>query len=170
MTFKLKRIEWYAVLFSAMASWAIMLQHRFISLPFCLLFIGLCLTRRWHKRDWPIVPTAAAFFLSTFSPVDLYVPGWSGPIFGNEKSGTRFVRQAMGLRGASMHVRNYGGECVEGGCIVQAFCDAKWLLVLDWSGGTNRFATGTGIPNSTTSRLFRATNSDDPHEQSNSPN
>jgi hypothetical protein len=170
MTFKLKRIEWYVVLLCVMTQWAVMVQGRFISLTFYLMFIGLCLTRRWHKRDWLIVPTATAFFLSTFSPVDIYVPGWSGPIFGNEKSGTRFVRKAMGLGGAPLHVMRYGGECVDGGCCPDVFCDAKWMLVLDWTGGTNHFSNGNGIQNSATNNTFPVTNSDDEHERPSSLN
>jgi hypothetical protein len=156
----LTKTELYVALFCIMPVWFIMFQSRVISLPFFILFVGLCLTRRLHKSDWLIVPIAAAFFLSTFSPVDLYVPGWSGPIFGHEKSGTRFVRQAMGLGGAPMHVMKYGGECVDGGCCVQAVCDAKWMLVLDWSGGTNRSTDGTAIPSSATNSINRVTNSD----------
>jgi hypothetical protein len=159
MIFKLKKIEWYGVLFSSMTCWAIMLQGRIISLPFYLLFIGLCLSRRWHKHDWLIVTTAVVFFLSTFSPVDLYVPGWSGPIFGKEKSGTRFVRQVMGMPMLHRCIEKYG-EFVAGGCMVKGFDDeAKWLLVMDWSGGTGRSTNGTGIPNSATNKTFQVTNS-----------
>jgi hypothetical protein len=158
MIAKLKETEILVVVFFAMTCWAIMLQHRCVSLPFYLLFIGLCLSRRWHKRTWLIVATVAAFFLSTFSPVDLYVPGWSGPIFGNEKSGTRLVRQAMGLGGGSRGARKYG-ECVGGGCFAQVFCDAKWMLVLDWTSGTNRPANETENPTSSTNSTNQVTSS-----------
>jgi hypothetical protein len=170
MTFKLKRIEWYAVLFANMTAWGVLLQHRFVSLPFYFLFIGLCLSRRWHRRDWLIITSAVAFFFFTFSPVDLYVPGWSGPIFGDEKSGTRLVRQTKGLHSAALHVMRYGGECIDGGCCPDAFNDAKWLLVWDWSDKTNRSSSATGINNSTTSHMSSVTNSDGQYERPKSSN
>jgi hypothetical protein len=114
--------------FVLVAFWLVALQFRIISLPFLLLWICLLGSYGWHKRNWLIVAGIAVFFLSTFSPVDLYVPGWSGPHFGKARPGTRLVRQVKGMPMISRCEEKYG-EFIAGGCCVKGY-EAPWLLVL----------------------------------------
>ena len=119
-------VAFVALLF-LIAFWLVALQFRMLSLPFLLLWICLVASYGWHKRNWLVAAGIAAFFLSTFSPVDVYVPGWSGPHFGKARSGTRLVRQVKGMPMISRCEEKYG-EFIAGGCCVQGY-EAPWLLV-----------------------------------------
>jgi hypothetical protein len=125
----IKRLAGFVAVFFVVAAWLLLIQFRIISLVFLLLWIGLVASKRWHKRDWLVTAGIALFLISTFSPVDLYVPGWSGPHFGTPKQGTRLVRQVMGLPMISNCEEMYG-EFVAGGCCARGY-EAPWLLVFD---------------------------------------
>ncbi len=139
------------------AFWLLALQFRILSLPFLLLWICLVASYRWHKRNWLIVAGIAAFFLSTFSPVDLYVPGWSGPHFGKARSGTRLVRQVMGMAMISRCEEKYG-EFIAGGCCVRGY-EAPWLLVFDGSDEPGSPASGSQPIRAETNRTSSAAGS-----------
>lgn len=147
----------FLALLFLIGAWLLIFQFRLISLPFLLVWVCLCLSRGWHQRDWLKIATLAVFFASTFSPVDLYVPGWSGPHYGKKKTGTRLVRQVKGKPAISHCLAKYG-EFIAGGCCVTGF-EAPWLLVLDWSAEPNGSADGTQPIRSKTNQTSSAAGS-----------
>jgi len=100
-------------------------MFRFTAAAAFLVFVFLCIFLR--NRSRPTLQVAFALFVAAILiPVDVYIPGWHGPLRNSEHSGSRFVRVLYGL-GAH---RLDGGEFISGGCIV-GLHDTRWRLVWD---------------------------------------
>ena len=100
-------------------------MFRFTAAAAFLVFVFLCIFMRNRSRRTLHV-AFALFVAAILIPVDVYVPGWHGPLRNSEHSGLRFVRVLYGL-GAH---RLDGGEFISGGCIV-GLHDTRWRLVWD---------------------------------------
>jgi hypothetical protein len=98
---------------------------RFTAAAAFLVFVFLCIFLRNPSRRTLYV-AFALFVAAILIPVDVYIPGWHGPLDNSEHSGMRFVRVLYGL-GAH---RLDGGEFSSGGCIV-GLHDTRWRLVWD---------------------------------------
>jgi hypothetical protein len=90
-----------------------------------LLALGLLhLLFPLHRSRRAIVIVYILFFTALLVPVDVYIPGFHGPLIHSKHSGPRFVPVLYGL-GARP-----GGadEAVLGGCVVSLNC-TSWRLV-----------------------------------------
>lgn len=94
----------------------------FALLALLLLYIFFPL----HRSRRAIIVTYVLFFTALLIPVDVYVPGFHGPLMHSKHSGPRFVRVLYGLGARPRD----GGEAISGGCIV-GLHDTRWRLVWD---------------------------------------
>ena len=99
---------------------------RFTAAAAFLAFALLCILFRRHLGYRALPLTFALFLVAIVIPVDVYVPGFHGPLVHSEHSGPRFVRVLYGL---GAHRRD-GGEFISGGCVV-GLHDTRWRLVWD---------------------------------------
>lgn len=102
---------------------------RFTAAAAFLVFVLLCVSFRLH-RSWCALHVALALFVAAILiPVDVYVPGFHGPLFDSKHSGLRFVYVVHG-RPRIQRCRELYGEFIAGGCIV-GLHDTRWRLVWD---------------------------------------
>ena len=101
-------------------------MFRFTAAAAFLIFVLLCVFSRLHHSRRALHVSFALFAAAILIPVDVYVPGWHGPLRHSEHAGLRFVRVLYGL-GAR---RIDGGEFFSGGCLV-GLHDTRWRLVWD---------------------------------------
>ena len=80
---------------------------------------------RLHYSRRAVWLAYAAFILAILIPVDIYVPGFHGPLTGRKGFGPRLVPVLYGLL---IHVGD--AEAISGGCIV-GIHDTRWRLVLN---------------------------------------
>ena len=99
---------------------------RFTAAAAFLVFLLLCIFFRLHLSHRALRLTFALFLAAVSIPVDVYVPGFHGPLVRSEHSGPRLVSVLYGL---GAHRRD-GGEFIEGGCVV-GLHDTEWRLVWD---------------------------------------
>src|SRR5262245_856951 len=99
---------------------------RFTAAAAFLVFMLLCICFRWHHSRRALHVAFVLFAAAILIPVDVYVPGWHGPLRNSTHSGPRFVRVLYGL---GAHFRD-GRESISGGCIV-GMHDTRWRLVWD---------------------------------------
>jgi hypothetical protein len=100
-------------------------MFRFTAAAAFLVFVFLCIFLRNRSRRTLHV-AFALFVAAILIPVDVYIPGWHGPLDNSKHSGMRFVSVLYGL---GAHRRD-GGEFISGGCIV-GLHDTRWRLVWD---------------------------------------
>ena len=79
-----------------------------------------------HRNRRALTVAFCVFVSALLIPVDIYIPGFHGPLRNSEHSGLRFVRVLYGL---GAHFRD-GRESISGGCVV-GIHDTRWRLVWD---------------------------------------
>jgi hypothetical protein len=94
-----------------------------------LFFVLLCLSLKLHRSRRALHVAFALFVAAILIPVDVQVPGFHGPLYGNKHSGLRFVYVVYGMPRIQVCLDRYG-EFIGGGCIV-GLHDTRWRLVWD---------------------------------------
>lgn len=79
-----------------------------------------------HRSRRALFVAFALFVTTLLIPVDIYVPGFHGPLINSKHSGLRLVRVLYGLGARPRD----NGEAIWGGCIV-GLHDTRWRLVWD---------------------------------------
>jgi hypothetical protein len=97
---------------------------RFTAAVAFLGFVLLCIFFRLHRRPRALHVLFALFMIAILIPVDVYVPGWHGPLVNSKHNGLRFVRVMYGLTSGPLD----GSEAILGGCVV-GLHDSRWRLV-----------------------------------------
>lgn len=82
-----------------------------------------------HRSRRALWITSVLLALAVVIPVDVYVRGFQGPIFGSKHSGPRFVKVVWGMPMIQRRLEQYG-EFVAGGCVTR-INDTSWVLVWD---------------------------------------
>jgi hypothetical protein len=82
-----------------------------------------------HHSRRAIVLTYALVFAAILIPVDVYVRGFHGPLYGSKHSGLRFVYVVHGMP-KIQRCREIYGEFIAAGCVV-GIHDTRWNLVWD---------------------------------------
>ena len=100
-------------------------MFRFTAAAAFLVFVLLCICLRWHHSRRALHVSFALFVAAILIPVDVYVPGFHGPLVNSRHSGPRLVQVLYGLRG-----RPKVDEAILAGCIV-GLHDTRWRLVWD---------------------------------------
>ena len=90
------------------------MMFRFTVVLTLLLLVLLYLFFPLHQSRRLLTVALAFFVAALLIPVDIYVPGFHGPLVHSKHSGSRFVHVVYGL---GAHRRD-GGEFISGGCIV----------------------------------------------------
>ena len=98
---------------------------RFTAAAAFLVFVLLCIFFRLHQSRRALHVAFALFVATILIPVDVYVPGFHGPLVNSQHSGPRLVQVLYGLRG-----RPKVDEAILAGCIV-GLHDTRWRLVWD---------------------------------------
>jgi hypothetical protein len=93
-------------------------------------FLGMIATyifirRRQNRR--PFVIAWSLFVAALLIPVDVYIPGYHGPLYGDKHSSIRFVRVVYGLPNTPRCLDKYG-EFIAGGCVA-GIHESQWMLV-----------------------------------------
>ena len=101
-------------------------MFRFTAAAAFLVFILLCVFFRLHHSQKALRLSFTLFVAAILIPVDVYVPGWNGPLRNSTHSGPRFVRV---LYGYGARFRD-GRESISGGCLL-GIHDTRWRLVWD---------------------------------------
>ncbi len=94
-----------------------------------LLFILLYLLFPLHHSVRTLKITIATFLAAIILPVDVYIEGFNGPIYGNQHNGLRFVQVVHGKPRIQYCLDQYG-EFVADGCLI-GLHDPRWRLVWD---------------------------------------
>ena len=105
----------------------LLLSFRMISLLLLPAVISVRILWRRRRKAIVFVLAWAVFILSLFSPVDIALLGYPGPLRGQRKSGPRLVRLIMGLPIHHRLVEKYG-EYFSGGCVASGL-EPKWIFV-----------------------------------------
>jgi hypothetical protein len=79
-----------------------------------------------HRSRRAIITAYCLFLAVLLIPVDVYIPGFHGPLIDSKHSGPRFVRVLYGL---GAWPRDHD-EAVLGGCVI-GIDDTRWRLVWD---------------------------------------
>ena len=79
-----------------------------------------------HRSRHALMVAFCVFVAALLVPVDIYIPGFHGPLWNGKHSGLRFVRVLYSL---GAHFRD-GRESISGGCVV-GIHDTTWRLVWD---------------------------------------
>jgi len=82
-----------------------------------------------HRNRRAIAAAYILFFAALLVPVDVYVPGFHGPLYGSKHSGLRFVYVVHGMPKTQQCLDRYG-EFIAAGCVVGLY-DTRWRLVWD---------------------------------------
>jgi uncharacterized membrane protein len=98
---------------------------RFTAAAAFLVLVLLCIFFGLHRSRRALHVAFALFVAAILIPVDVYVPGFHGPLVNSRHSGPRLVQVLHGLRG-----RPKEAEAILAGCIV-GLHDTKWRLVWD---------------------------------------
>ena len=102
---------------------------RFTAAATLLSFVLLYLFFPLHRSRRTLHVAFALFLTTILIPVDVYVRGFHGPLFGDKHSGVRFVYVVRGMP-KIQHCLDKYGEFIAGGCMV-GLHDTKWRLVWD---------------------------------------
>jgi hypothetical protein len=94
-----------------------------------LLFILLYLLFPLHRSTRILEMTYAVFLAAILIPVDVYIHGFNGPIYGSQHSGLRFVHVVHGMPRIQYCLDKYG-EFIADGCLI-GLHDPHWRLVWD---------------------------------------
>jgi hypothetical protein len=79
-----------------------------------------------HRSRRALTATLVIFVAALLVPVDVYIPGFHGPLMHSKHSGLRFVRVVYGYGARPRD----GGEAISGGCVV-GIHDTRWRLAWD---------------------------------------
>src|SRR2546421_538317 len=102
---------------------------RFTTAAAFIIFVSLCIFFPLHRSARSIYVAFTLFLATILIPVDVYVPGFHGPLFGSKHSGLRFVYVVHGKPMIQRCLDRYG-EFIAAGCIV-GLHDTRWRLVWD---------------------------------------
>lgn len=102
---------------------------RFTAAAAFLVFVLLCIFYRLHRSRRALHVALALLVAAILIPVDVYVPGFHGPLYGSKHSGLRFVHVVHGMPRIQRCLDLYG-EFIADGCIVGLY-DTRWRLVWD---------------------------------------
>ena len=80
-----------------------------------------------HRSRRALAATSALLILAVLLPLDVYVRGINGSLFGRSHSGPRLVRVVWGNARIQRYLDKYG-EFISGGGVVRLH-DTKWMLV-----------------------------------------
>ena len=80
-----------------------------------------------HRSRRAIIFSYCFFFAALFTPFDIYVPGFHGPIYGEQRHGPRIIRAVWGMPKIQQCVTKYG-EFVAAGCCPRGE-PTQWVLV-----------------------------------------
>jgi len=105
---------------------ALLFIFRFTAAAAFLVFLLLYLSLPRHHSRWALYVAYALFIAAILIPVDVYIPGWHGPLINSKHSGPRFVLVMSGFTSGSLD----GSEAILGGCAVGPY-DTQWRLVWD---------------------------------------
>lgn len=94
-----------------------------------LVFILLHIFFPLHCSIRALNISLTLFFAAIVIPVDIYIKGFNGPLFGSQHSGLRFVQVVHGLPTIQENLDMYG-EFIADGCLV-GIHDTRWRLVWD---------------------------------------
>jgi hypothetical protein len=81
----------------------------------------------WRSRAVVLTIDLAVFFAALLIPVDVYVPGFHGPLYGDRHGGPRLVRTVVGMPRMQECIERYG-EFVSLGCSAMPFAP-RWVVV-----------------------------------------
>jgi hypothetical protein len=98
---------------------------RFTAATALLVVILLFFLYPLHRSRHLIIVGFILFAVAILIPVDVYIPGWNGPLVNSHPGGPRLVQVLYGFRGPPKE-----GEAIMGGCVV-GFYDTRWRLVWD---------------------------------------
>jgi len=128
MTTEPKEDKWplYMAIAFGLAAPMLFVTFRFTAAVAFLLAVLLLVFYRLHRRRWSINLAFVLFFAVELVPIDVYVPGFHGPLMESKHSGPRLVRVLYGW-GARP---NDGDEAIDGGCVISVN-DTRWMLVRD---------------------------------------
>jgi hypothetical protein len=94
-----------------------------------LLFILLYVFFPLHRSTRTLELTYVVFLAAIIIPVDVYIHGFNGPLYGSQHSGPRLVKVVHGLP-RIQHCLDRYGEFVADGCLI-GLHDPQWRLVWD---------------------------------------
>ncbi len=94
-----------------------------------LLYILLYVFFPLHRSLRTLKITFAIFLTAIIIPVDVYLKGFNGPLYGNQHNGLRFVHVVHGKPRIQYCLDKYG-EFVADGCLI-GLHDPRWRLVWD---------------------------------------
>lgn len=104
-------------------------MFRFTAAAAFLIFVLLCIFSRLHRSRRALHVAFALFVAAILVPIDVYVPGFHGPLYGSKHNGLRFVYVVHGMPMVQRCLDRYG-EFIADGCIV-GLHDTRWRLVWD---------------------------------------
>ena len=99
---------------------------RFTAAAAFLVLILLCIFFRLHRSRRALHVAFAVFVAAILIPVDVYVPGFHGPLVNSKHSGLRFVHVVYGFTAGPTD----GSEAILGGCLIRPHA-SRWRLVWD---------------------------------------
>lgn len=99
---------------------------RFTAAAALLVSILLCILLRRHRSRRALQLAFAVFVIAILIPVDVYVPGWHGPLVNSKHNGLRLVPVIYGYTSGPLD----GSEAILGGCIIHLHA-SRWILVWD---------------------------------------
>jgi hypothetical protein len=113
----------------ALALVSLLFIFRFTSAIALIVVASLYAFFPLHRSLRAIQVSYVLFFVILLIPVDVYVPGFHGPLEGDKHSGLRFVYVVHGMPMRQNCLNKYG-EFIAGGC-VGGMDDTRWRLVWD---------------------------------------
>ena len=104
-------------------------MFRFTAAAAFLIFFLFLALFPLHRSRRSLFLAFALFAVAILVPVDVYVPGFHGPLYGSKHDGLRFVRVVHGMPRIQNDLALYG-EFIADGCVVGLY-DTQWRLVWD---------------------------------------
>jgi len=98
---------------------------RFTAAAALLVVVLLFFLFPLHRSRRLLLVAFALFAAAILIPIDVYIPGFHGPLVNSQHTGPRLVRVLYGFRGPPKE-----GEAIMAGCVVSV-CDTRWRLVWD---------------------------------------
>ena len=105
------------------------LVFRFTAAAVFLVLALLYIFFPLHRSRRAIIIAYVLFFAALLIPVDVYAPGFHGPLYGSKHSGLRFVYVVHGKPRIQRCLDMYG-EFIADGCVGGLY-DTRWRLVWD---------------------------------------
>ena len=131
MSAEARKVDWpkFSPIWLGFAIPTLFFIFRFTAAAAFLIFFLLFITFQLHQSRRSLLFAFALFLAAILIPLDVYVPGFDGPLCGIKHSGPRFVRVMWGMPRIQQDLNRYG-EFVSGGCLVGIY-ETRWMLVLN---------------------------------------